>query len=104
MIRWLQAAAIAAVVCAFALGSAMAAEGEKGKDRPKPTAEQVMKKIDTNSDGKISLEEWLASPRGKDKEKAEASFKKIDSNSDGSIDLDELKAMMEKAGKKKDTN
>jgi Ca2+-binding EF-hand superfamily protein len=52
----------------------------------------MLGKMDTNHDGKISLEEWKASPRGqKDPTRAEEKFKKLDSNNDGFISLDELK-------------
>ncbi len=52
-----------------------------------------MKRLDTNHDGKISLEEWKAAPRNqKDPARAEEMFKKIDTNHDGFITLDELKA------------
>ena len=45
-------------------------------------------KIDTNHDGKISKDEWLAH--------SSAMFDKIDANHDGSLTKDEFKAMHEK--------
>ena len=51
-----------------------------------------MKRIDTNGDGKISKEEFLAFEKGQSDEK----FSKMDTNGDGSIDKTEL----EEAGRK----
>ncbi len=72
--------------------------GERGKRDP----EQIMKHLDTNSDGKVSLDEWKAGPRAQqDPAKAAERFGKIDSNSDGSITLEELKAGFASRGDKK---
>jgi Ca2+-binding EF-hand superfamily protein len=55
--------------------------------------EAAFKKLDTNTDGSLSLDEFKASPEGvKDPAKAEAKFKKLDTNTDGSLSLDEYKA------------
>jgi len=89
-------------VSALAIASSMAFAQEKPKgpagpggpgkgERPPPEA--IFKKLDTNGDGAISLEEFKASPRGKmDPTKAEEIFKKIDTNGDGSLSLEEFKA------------
>jgi hypothetical protein len=70
----------------------------KGGDK-RPTPEEAFKKLDTNSDGTVSLEEFKAGPRGKkDAAKAEEAFKKMDKDSDGKLTLDEFKAR----GPKKD--
>jgi Ca2+-binding EF-hand superfamily protein len=46
--------------------------------------------MDTNKDGKISLDEWKAAhPADKN---AEAQFKKLDTNADGSLTQDEFQA------------
>lgn len=62
----------------------------KGK---KPTPEEVFAKLDANSDGNVSLEEFKQSPKAKKNEaKAGEMFLKIDGNSDGNITLEEFKA------------
>ena len=84
-------AAVALVSCTMAWG-----QDEKSKEEhgPRRSPEEILKKLDTNSDGKISLDEWKAGPRSqKDPAHAEEMFKKLDANHDGFITLDELKAM-----------
>ena len=61
-------------------------------------------KWDTNSDGKVTKDEYVAATpaRAKKSGKAinkEARFAKIDANSDGSITLPELKKFRNKAKK-----
>jgi len=69
---------------------APAAPGGKG-DRPAP--EEIFKKLDTNGDGFISLDEFKAGPRAqKDPAKAEEAFKKMDTDGDGKLSLEEFKA------------
>jgi Ca2+-binding EF-hand superfamily protein len=63
-------------------------EGDKGK--PKMSPEDLLKKLDTDKDGKISKEEWMASPQAKkDEAKATERFTRMDKNSDGFITLEE---------------
>jgi len=65
--------------------------GPGNGQRPKPEA--VFKKLDTNNDGALSLEEFKAGKRAQqDPTKAEGVFKQIDKNNDGQISLDEFKA------------
>jgi len=67
------------------------AGGPPKHERPNPEA--IFKKLDTNSDGFLSLEEFKAGPRGqKDPAKAEEIFKKMDQNGDGKVTLDEFMA------------
>lgn len=55
--------------------------------------EAAFKKLDTNTDGTLSLDEYKASPEGvKDPEKAQRAFKKLDTDTDGTVSLDEYKA------------
>lgn len=72
-------------------------------DKPKhPTPEAMFKKLDANSDGSLTLEEFKASPKAqKDPAKAEEKYKKMDKNSDGSVTLEEFKAAVGKGGKDK---
>ena len=53
---------------------------------------EYIKKIDTNGDGKISKEEFMANA----KKEAEERFAKVDANGDGVIDESEIKAAAEK--------
>jgi hypothetical protein len=74
------------------------AAGDAGK--PKHDPAEVFKKLDTNGDGKISLEEFLAGPAGKkDQEKAKETFKKKDKDGDGFLSLEEFSAHGEKKAK-----
>lgn len=70
---------------------------EEGK-KPKMDPEKAFAKIDANSDGSISKEEYLATPQAKkDAAKAEESFGKRDKDKDGKLSKEEFTAM----GKKK---
>ncbi len=61
--------------------------------KPRPTAEEIFKKLDTNNDGVLSLEEFKAGPMGKkDPAKAEEIYKKMDTKNDGKVTLEEFKA------------
>lgn len=82
-------------VLALATAICYAEEGAAKPEKHKaPNHEAMFKKLDANSDGSVSLDEFKASPRGKkDPAKAEAAFKKIDANADGNISLDEFKAV-----------
>ena len=77
-------------------------------DKPKgPNPEAMFKKLDANSDGSVTLEEFKASPRAqKDPAKAEEIFKKMDADTSGGVSLEEFKAAGPpkggKHGKKKD--
>lgn len=72
--------------------AAPAAPAAKG-DKPKRDPAEMFKKLDTNSDGKISLDEFKAGPIGKkDPAKAEEIFKKKDKDGDGFLSLEEFSA------------
>jgi EF-hand domain pair len=62
-----------------------------GKDHPAP--EEIFKKLDADSSGSVSLDEFKASARAKENpEKAEEIFKKIDKDGNGELSLEEFKS------------
>ena len=67
--------------------------GPEGKGgRPHANPDEAFKKLDANSDGGITLDEFKAGPRGqKDPARAEAAYKKIDKDGDGKVTLEEFK-------------
>ncbi|MEI8242447.1 MAG: EF-hand domain-containing protein [bacterium] len=93
---------VAAVLCA---GVVVQAEEPAKADQPKrqgqPPPEEMYKKIDTNGDGQISLDEFKASmaERAKSRpnareipvEMVEKRFKALDADSNGSVSLEEFK-------------
>jgi hypothetical protein len=79
-----------------------AADGEKprkpaeGGDKPRGNPEEIFKKLDANSDGSVSKEEYLASPRAKENaERAEKSFTTRDKDKDGKLSKEEFTARPE---------
>ena len=90
---------ILAIAASFSYGEEAPAKPDKPKH---PNPEEMFKKLDTNSDGSISLEEFKASPKAqKDPAKAEERFKKMDADSNGSVSLEEFKAAGPPPGGKK---
>lgn len=92
------------ILTVLALGAALATAAEKPakRERKKGDPEAMFKKLDADSNGAVSLEEFKGSPRAKkDPAKADEAFKKRDTNNDGSLSLDELKAQRSKGGKRK---
>lgn len=69
----------------FAAPSFADKEG-KGKQDP----EARFQKLDSNGDGKLTLDEFKAGMKNPDR--AEKLFKKLDANGDGVVTLDEYKA------------
>jgi Ca2+-binding EF-hand superfamily protein len=82
-----------AVVCVFGLSRVAGAEDAPKK---KPDLQKIFDKLDTNHDGKLSLEEYKANPHVKSPEAAEKRFTKLDADGDKSVTLEEFKAGMEK--------
>lgn len=84
---------LAVAICAAPLAPAFAADPPE-KKKPDPAA--AFKKLDKNSDGKLTLEEF----KGK-REEAEAKkgFDRMDANKDGGVSLEEFKAAREKKKK-----
>jgi hypothetical protein len=61
-------------------------------DKPKPTPEEVFKKLDANSDGSITEAEFVGKKEGDKAAKAKEVFAKRDTNKDGKITLEEFTA------------
>ena len=85
---------------ALALASSLALAQDKpaaphqgGGKHPQMNPEEIFKKLDTNGDGVLSLDEFKAGPVGKkDPAKAEEIYKKMDTKGDGKVTLEEFKA------------
>jgi Ca2+-binding EF-hand superfamily protein len=80
-----------AVGAAFATAAGDAKSAEAAKpvaEKPKRDLEEIFKTKDTNSDGFISKEEFLAG--AKNPEMAERVFKKKDTNGDGKLSKEEF--------------
>lgn len=91
-------------LCALVLGigaGTISAEEKKPEEKKKPDPEQVFKKSDKNSDGFLTMEEFLGK-RAEDPEKkakGEKSFAAKDKDKDMKLSLEEFKAMPEKKKK-----
>lgn len=67
--------------------------GERGEGK-RPNPEEFFKKLDTNADGSVSKDEYLAGPRAKqDPAKGAENFGKLDKDNDGKLTKDEFAAM-----------
>ncbi len=92
-----------ALVAIAASALLLPVRAEEGADKPKADPAKAFAKIDANSDGSMTKEEFVASPRGqKDPEKAAKKFTKMDADANGSVNLDEFKASAVKKDKKDD--
>ena len=82
---------------AFTLNAADAANPKKpGAEGKRGNPEEVFKKMDTNNDGSISKEEFLAGPQAqKDKDRAEKMFTAKDKDKDGKLSKEEFAARPE---------
>lgn len=68
-------------------------KGGPGGDKPHMTPEEIFKKLDTDGDGSLSKEEFMAGPKAKaDPAKGEEHFKAMDKDNDGKLTLEEFKA------------
>ena len=90
---------ITTIISVLAIASFVnAAEGDAKK--PKADPAKAFAKLDSNSDGSISKEEWMASPQGKkDAAKAEKAFGGKDKDKDGKLSKEEFTAAPKKKKK-----
>lgn len=87
---------ITALLAILAVGTSFAVAADEAKPKKDPAA--AFKKLDTNNDGKLSAEEFNASPAAKkDAAKATEMFGKKDKDGDKALSLEEYSA----GGKKK---
>lgn len=102
---------VLAVVLALAFcGSSMAQDEKKKGKGNRETVEETFKKIDANSDGKVTkeeLEKWvkgndrMAKRAEEDPEFVNKMFASMDTNKDGSVSLEEYKKYREEAAAKR---
>lgn len=76
------------IVFAAAAAAILASAGVASAQQPSPA--DMIKMLDSNGDGAVSKEEWVAAGRPADR------FDAIDANKDGKITADELAAFMER--------
>jgi len=98
----------AVMVVGLAMASSVAADGDK-KGEGKRDPEMLFKKLDANSDGKLSKDEFVklaelrkgdGEGKGKGGEFLDKLFTKLDVDNDGSLSLDEFKKFGELRGEK----
>lgn len=101
MSRHVVVGAVIAALTAVCLlpGVALAEEGKKAAGK-RPDPAKVFSKKDTDSDGKLTLDEFKAGMPEKALVKADGRFKKLDTDGDGSLSLDEFQAGMKDRPKK----
>ena len=94
-------------VAAIALAAVGRVEGADDGAKGKRDAGAMFKRLDANSDGKITPDEFkklAEAGKGRLKDKPELldrMFKRLDANNDGSLSADELKKFGERAKNKK---
>ena len=92
-------AAVLVAVSFLGLGTLKAEDDKKKGKRKRPSPEQIIKKLDTDKNGTLSVEEFLKSPRIKDEAKGKAIFKRWDANENGQVCAKELGAALKKMRK-----
>lgn len=87
-----------ALATAVLAGSTVAqAADEKPKKKPDP--EKAFARMDKDSDGKLTLAEFVGKREGEQKDKAEKAFARKDKDKDGSLTKEEFLAKPEKKKK-----
>lgn len=86
-------------LCALLLAGGLTLMAADKADKPKAKAdpEAMFKRLDKNSDSKLSKEEFLGKREGEAKTKGETQFTAKDKDKDGSLTLEEFKAGGKKA-------
>jgi Ca2+-binding EF-hand superfamily protein len=84
------------VLATLALSAAFAVAADEKPatkaDKPKRSPEEAFKKLDANSDGSVTAEEFKAGPLAKRApDRADAFFKSHDKDNDGKLSLEEYK-------------
>jgi Ca2+-binding EF-hand superfamily protein len=74
----------------------LSATEDPPKSKKRQSVEEVFKRLDKNSDGKVTLEEFKAHPGLKNKEAAAKAFKAADANADDKLSLAEFRDWAEK--------
>jgi Ca2+-binding EF-hand superfamily protein len=77
---------------ALSLILGLGAASATAADKPKATPEEAFKKLDKNSDGKVSSDEFKGKREGEKADKAVSRFKTLDKDNDGFLTLEEFKA------------
>lgn len=85
----------AALLGAFAFG-VVSGPALYAADKPKPSVEDRFKKLDADSNGKVTKEEFVAKAKAERKDQAEKRFGRLDKDSDGNLTLEEFKAGQKK--------
>ena len=93
-------------ISALLLTSVYAERGERGEKRERPSREEIFEKLDENTDGYLSYDEFQLPPHkeGSEEEK-QTRFDKIDADADGQISQEEFtsaKGGKKRGGKKRD--
>ena len=82
---------------ALALAAGVCAPLVYGQEKKDQDPEAVFKRLDKNSDNKLSLEEYMGRTQEADKKtKKENRFKTLDGNKDNFLSLEEFKAGQKK--------
>ncbi len=97
MLRVLSRLLVVTVACLAVASVGFGAEKEKkekkgGGERGKFNVEEMFKRLDTNKDGKVSCDEFVANPRYKGKkDQAMKAFEKMGGSKDKALTLEEFK-------------
>jgi len=84
-------AAVMVAVSFLGVGFLQAADAPKKREHKRPSPEQIIKKLDTDGNGTLSLDEFSKSRRFKDNaERAKKVFTRMDTNKDSQVCAKEL--------------